>query len=172
MVKISLRKKLIIGGLLAILGCSEKKEPYTPSTPEKPASQEKGTEQAQPPLQPSRPEKYVQPTQTRQAYEIVYFYDTNKIEKHGEGVEGDPELSLLCNNYGFSLFTIASNAELAKKEFKLADKPVIMICKDIIELERFLVTDRQQLASRLEQELRYHTGKGTPPAGCKDYQKK
>jgi len=180
----SLSKNLIVGGLVAILGaCSESTSTENqPSkhTPTAPSQEKKSTSKLTwPPSFYTEQEKNPNAAQeNRTAYEIVYFYDKNLIEKKDEGVDVDPKLSELCQKYGYNLFMVASNWEKAKKDLNLGDKSVILICnydkdKKMNEIERFPIEDQKGLPSRLEQELKYHVKKeGTPPAGCKDYQKK
>lgn len=183
-VKIGLKRNLIVGGLVAILGCSREDQAENSTKQEKPSApvQKKQAKPDQPwppfPLiEEPKPNYQNVNTTKRVSTQTVYFYDT-KLVKTSNSLPIDDQLSDICQKYGYDLFMIASNQDATKKQFNLTNKSMILVnnydekTKIITELERFPVENKDQTASRLEKELQYHVQKkGTPPVGCKDYKK-
>jgi len=179
-VKISLRKNLIVGGLVAILGCSRQDESGNSAKQEKPSApvQENQTKHDQPmPPFPNTDDLKIEYKVTY-ASKVVTFYDKNLVGTEGS-INVDNELSDLCKKNGYVLSMIPLNWEKEKRQYNLTDAKTSMILihhydkdKTATEVERYPVEDRKQLESQLEQELQYHGhSKGKPPIGCRKYKK-
>lgn len=173
MVKISLTKNFIIGGLVAILGCSEDNQAGISAKQDKPNTsiQEKQSNPANP--QEPKPDSNVT-TVTK----LVTLYD-NRLMGYNESVSVDVALSDLCKKYDYHLSMLPYNWKEEKQKYGINDSDESMILihhynkdKTATEVERYPVADRKQIASRLEKELQYHAqGKGKPPSGCREYKK-
>lgn len=174
MVKIGLTKNFIIGGLVAILGCSEDNQAGTSAKQDKPNTsiQEKQSN-------PTNPQEPKPDNNVTTITKLVTLYD-NKLMGYNESVSVDVELADICKKHSYHLSMIPYNWKEEKQKYGIKDTDESMILihhynkdKTATEIDRFPVEDRKQLPGKLEKELQYHgQGKGTPPVGCKDYKKK